>query len=53
MVCGGYLPTAQAFGEGDYEPTTTPLTAGAEDHVIKTVIEFLQGRFPQPLLNEG
>ena len=49
----GYLPTAQAFGEGGYEPTTTLFTDGAEGDVIRAVVEFLQGGFPQPLPNEG
>ena len=42
----GYLPTAQAFGEGGYEPTISPFTDQVEDDVIKAVIEFFQGGFP-------
>ena len=39
----GYLPTAQAFGEGGYEPRTSPFTAKAEADVRDGVIAFLQG----------
>ena len=38
----GYLPTAQAFAEGGYEPKTSPFTAQAESDVTQGVIGFLQ-----------
>jgi hypothetical protein len=39
----GYLPTAQAFGEGGYEPQTSPFTASAEGDLTRQVAAFLQG----------
>jgi neutral ceramidase len=39
----GYLPTAQAFGEGGYEPQTSPFTAAAEGDITRQVVTFLQG----------
>jgi neutral ceramidase len=39
----GYLPTAQAFAEGGYEPKTSPFTAQAESDVTQGVVAFLQG----------
>jgi hypothetical protein len=39
----GYLPTAQAFSEGGYEPNTSPFTAQAEKDVTQGVIAFVQG----------
>jgi len=37
----GYLPTAQAFGEGGYEPKTSPFTAQAERDLTEAVITFV------------
>jgi len=39
----GYLPTAQAFSEGGYEPRTSPFTAAAERDVADGVIAYIQG----------
>jgi neutral ceramidase len=39
----GYLPTAQAFAEGGYEPNTSPFTAQAEADVMQGVISLVQG----------
>jgi len=39
----GYLPTAQAFAEGGYEPNTSPFTARAEEDVTEGVVAFIQG----------
>jgi hypothetical protein len=39
----GYLPTAQAFGEGGYEPQTSPFTAAAEGDITRQVVTFLAG----------
>ena len=39
----GYLPTAQAFGEGGYEPQTSPFTAEAEGDLTRQIVTFLQG----------
>lgn len=38
----GYLPTAQGFDEGGYEPRTSPFTAQAESDVTETVVGFIQ-----------
>jgi hypothetical protein len=40
----GYLPTAQAFADGGYEPATSPFTAQAEADVIQGVLAFFQGQ---------
>jgi hypothetical protein len=42
----GYLPTAQAFAEGGYEPRTSPFTAAAEKDVADGVTAFIAG-FPR------
>jgi Neutral/alkaline non-lysosomal ceramidase, N-terminal len=39
----GYLPTSRAFGEGGYEPNTSPFTAAAERDVSQAVITYIQG----------
>jgi neutral ceramidase len=39
----GYLPTAQAFREGGYEPRTSPFTAQAEKDFGDGVIAFIEG----------
>jgi hypothetical protein len=39
----GYLPTAQAFAEGGYEPKTSPFTAAAERDIYEGVTTFIQG----------
>ena len=39
----GYLPTAQAFAEGGYEPKTSPFTAQAEGDVVREVVTYLSG----------
>ncbi|MSU51156.1 MAG: hypothetical protein EXS37_19055 [Opitutus sp.] len=39
----GYLPTAQAFKEGGYEPRTTPFSAQVEQDYTEGVMAFLQG----------
>ena len=38
----GYLPTAQAFTEGGYEPRTSPFTAQAEADLTQKLTAFLQ-----------
>jgi neutral ceramidase len=38
----GYLPTAQAFEEGGYEPRTSPFTAQAEADVSHGVTAFIK-----------
>jgi neutral ceramidase len=38
----GYLPTAQAFVEGGYEPRTSPFTAQTEKDITEGVAEFVQ-----------
>jgi neutral ceramidase len=43
----GYLPTAQAFQEGGYEPTTSPFTGQAEADVNRAVLGFIH-TLPQP-----
>jgi hypothetical protein len=41
----GYLPTAKAFAEGGYEPTTSVLTDSAESDLTSHVLRFLsQGK---------
>lgn len=37
----GYLPTAQAFSEGGYEPATSPFTPSVEADVMHHVVGFL------------
>jgi hypothetical protein len=39
----GYLPTAQAFREGGYEPRTSPFTEEVEKNFGDGVVAFLQG----------
>jgi len=39
----GYLPTAEAFAEGGYEPATSVFTAQAEADVRHGVVTFVQG----------
>ncbi|MEB2364237.1 MAG: neutral/alkaline non-lysosomal ceramidase N-terminal domain-containing protein [Bryobacteraceae bacterium] len=39
----GYLPTKRAFGEGGYEPNTSPFTERAEEDLIEAVIALLHG----------
>ncbi len=39
----GYLPTARAFEEGGYEPTTSPFTGQAETDVKRAAIAYIQG----------
>jgi neutral ceramidase len=39
----GYLPTAQAFEEGGYEPRTSPFTAQVETDVSQAVTAFIKG----------
>ena len=43
----GYLPTAQAFREGGYEPRTSPFSEQAEQDYTNGVIAFLSG-IPRP-----
>ena len=38
----GYLPTADAFAEGGYEPSTSVFTGAAEQHVRDAVVTHLQ-----------
>jgi hypothetical protein len=38
-----YLPTAQAFAEGGYEPATSPFTSQAQSDVTEVVISLIQG----------
>jgi neutral ceramidase len=40
----GYLPTAQAFAEGGYEPKTSVFTTRAEKDLRDAVIAFVQGQ---------
>ena len=42
----GYLPTARAFGEGGYEPQTSPFTPAAEGDLTRQMVTFLQGGRP-------
>ena len=42
----GYLPTAAGFAEGGYEPTTSVLTAAAEDDLTREVMTYLAGVRP-------
>jgi neutral ceramidase len=42
----GYLPTAQGFAEGGYEPRTSPFTPQAEADVRQAVVAFIQGFRP-------
>jgi hypothetical protein len=37
----GYLPTAEAFAEGGYEPNTSPFTPQAEKDVKEGVITVI------------
>jgi hypothetical protein len=39
----GYLPTAEAFREGGYEPRTSPFTEKVERDFGEAVAAFLQG----------
>lgn len=39
----GYLPTAQAFREGGYEPKTSPFTEKVEQDYTDGVLAYLQG----------
>jgi hypothetical protein len=39
----GYLPTARAFGEGGYEPQTSPFTEAAEGHLTQAMYGLLNG----------
>jgi hypothetical protein len=39
----GYLPTAEAFAEGGYEPKTSPFTAQAEGDLSREVATFISG----------
>ncbi len=39
----GYLPTANAFAEGGYEPQTSPFTEAAEADLTRQLVTFLQG----------
>jgi hypothetical protein len=39
----GYLPTAEAFTEGGYEPKTSVFTGRAESDLTEAVVAFLQG----------
>jgi hypothetical protein len=39
----GYLPTAEAFESGGYEPGVSPFTARAEEDLASAVIRHLQG----------
>jgi len=43
----GYLPTAQAFQEGGYEPRTSPFSERVERDYSDGVITFIQG-LPRP-----
>jgi hypothetical protein len=38
----GYLPTAQGFAEGGYEPRTSPFTAQAESDLTGKVVAYVQ-----------
>jgi hypothetical protein len=44
----GYLPTAQAFREGGYEPRTSPFTEQAEKDFGDAVTVFLSGMTQHP-----
>jgi len=39
----GYLPTAQAFAEGGYEPRTSVFTPAVEADVSEGVMAYIQG----------
>lgn len=39
----GYLPTAQAFREGGYEPKTSPFSAQVEEDYVAGVLAYMQG----------
>jgi hypothetical protein len=39
----GYLPTAKAFAEGGYEPTTSVLTESAEANLTRHVLQHISG----------
>jgi hypothetical protein len=39
----GYLPTAQAFREGGYEPRTSPFTEQAEKDFTDGVLTYIEG----------
>jgi hypothetical protein len=39
----GYLPTADAFAEGGYEPKTSPFTPQAESDLMREVTAFMSG----------
>jgi neutral ceramidase len=39
----GYLPTAQAFAEGGYEPKTSPFTEAVEQDLLTSVLTYIQG----------
>jgi len=39
----GYLPTAQAYSEGGYEPRTSPFTSQVERDYVDGVLTFLDG----------
>jgi neutral ceramidase len=39
----GYLPTAQAFAEGGYEPKTSPFTPAVEEDLLTSVLAYSQG----------
>jgi neutral ceramidase len=43
----GYLPTAQGFKDGGYEPQTSPFTGQVEADVNRAVIAYIQG-LPKP-----
>ncbi|MFZ0590025.1 MAG: neutral/alkaline non-lysosomal ceramidase N-terminal domain-containing protein [Bryobacteraceae bacterium] len=40
----GYLPTKTAFGEGGYEPKTSPFSEAAEHDLIAGVLAYLGGQ---------
>lgn len=42
----GYLPTAEAFREGGYEPTTSPFTEKVEADFTRGVLTHIQGLVP-------
>jgi neutral ceramidase len=39
----GYLPTAEAFAEGGYEPKTSPFTPRAETDLVRDVVTAING----------
>jgi hypothetical protein len=39
----GYLPTAEAFAEGGYEPKTSPFTSEAEADLVREVTAYVSG----------